>query len=377
MNRYFRILTMTVAAAGLFVSCNNDDIAPDTPQPSESQYEQLTFSSDDEPSTRAVWNDEKGSGSLIFNWEADYYGPELVTLLTGEDSFIPNYPSENPSVDELNDIKYHSYMTISPKDDPHRADFTTLRYYNTEDKSAAKTVFAVTPINDFNTFEADETSFKAKMEMTATFVQLFSQNPDFLRDYMMMYGQAKFENGSASIPFKHIPATFRFIITNKHPTGAKLETVGLTIDDTTPVGSIYAEINGRYDTESLAVEFPDDSYYHNTITTMVNTTLQSQESYIAYALALPLPESESFEGKELKFVITTTEHDFLSFVLDAEKIANANNNYGDNIYNWVGGKSYTIRMSLDDVLTFEGISVSDWTDGGTIDGGVAEEVITE
>ena len=359
------------AVAGLLASCSNDDIRPDTPKDT---YEQLTFSSDDEPSTRAVWNDEKGSGSLIFNWEADYYGPELVTLLTGEDSFIPNYPSENPSVDELNDIKYHSYMTISPKDDPHRADFTTLRYYNTEDKSATKTVFAVTPINDFNTFEADETSFKAKMEMTATFVQLFSQNPDFLRDYMMMYGQAKFENGSASIAFKHIPATFRFIITNKRPVEAKLETVSLTIDDATPVGSIYAEINGRYDTESLAVEFPDDSYYHNTITTMVNTTLQSQESYIAYALALPLPESESFEGKELKFVITTTEHDFLSFVLDTEQISNVNPN-GE--YNWVGGKSYTIRMSLDDVLTFEGISVSDWTDGGTIDGGVAEEVITE
>lgn len=355
-----------------FTSCSNDDIVPDTPeQPSVSKYEQLTFSSADEPSTRAMWSDEKGSGSLVFSWEEDNAGTEVVAMLTGEDSFIPNYPSENPSADELNDIKYHSYMTISPQEDLHKADFKTVRYYNKEDKDAAKAVYAVTPVNDFCIFEADETSFSAQMEMPASFVQSFSQTPEFLRDYMMMYGLGEFENGSASISFKHIPATFRFIITNKRPTTARLENMSLSIDGGASVGSNFAEVHGDYTTESLYVDFAGN---HKSITTLLNTTLASQESYTAYAMALPLSDSETLEGKDIKFVINTEEHGFLSFVLTGSQIANANKSYGEDIYNWVGGKSYTIRMSLDDVLTFDGITVEDWNKE-TIDGGEAEEEI--
>ena len=127
MRRYTIFFLLASVVAG-FASCNNVDITPDNPeQPSVSKYEQLTFSSAEEPSTRAVWSDPNGKGNLIFNWEEDKAGTEVVALLTGEDSFIPNYPSENPSADELNDIKYHSYMTISPKDDRHKANFKTVR----------------------------------------------------------------------------------------------------------------------------------------------------------------------------------------------------------------------------------------------------------
>ena len=374
MNRYFKILTTAVAAAGLLASCNREDVAPEQPDlPGISKYEQLTFSTaDDDASkaaTRAVWSDPNGKGNLIFNWEEDKAGTEVVAMLTGEDSFIPNYPSENPTGDELNDIKYHSYMTISPKDDRHKADFKTVRYYDTEDMAKAKSVFAVTPINDFCIFEADETSFSAQMEMPASFVQSFSQTPEFLRDYMMMYAQATVVNGSATLNFKHIPATFRFIITNKRPTTARLENVSLSIDAGASVGSNFAEVHGDYTTESLYVDFAGN---HTSITTLLNTTLASQESYTAYAMALPLSDSESLNGKEIKFVINTEEHGFLSFVLTGSQIANANKSYGEDIYNWVGGKSYTIRMSLDDVLTFDGITVADWNKE-TIDGGEAEE----
>ena len=358
----------------VFVACNNDDIVPDTPeQPSVSKYEQLTFSTADDDAgnaaTRAVWSDPNGKGNLIFNWEEDNAGTEVVAMLTGEDSFVPNYPSENPSADELNDIKYHSYMTISPQEDLHKADFKTLRYYDTEDMAKAKAVYAVTPVNDFCIFEADETSFSAQMEMPASFVQSFSQTPEFLRDYMMMYAQATVVNGSATLNFKHIPATFRFIITNKRPTTARLENMSFSIDGGASVGSNFAEVHGDYTTESLYVDFAGN---HTSITTLLNTTLASQESYTAYAMALPLSDSETLNGKEIKFVINTEEHGFLSFVLTGSQIANANKSYGEDIYNWVSGKSYTIRMSLSDVLTFDGITVEDWNKE-TIEGGEAEE----
>ena len=374
MNRYFKILATAVAAAGLLASCNREDVAPEQPDlPGISKYAQLTFSTADDDAgkaaTRAVWSDEKGSGNLIFSWEEDNAGTEVVALLTGEDSFIPNYSSENPTGDELNDIKYHTYMTISPQEDLHKADFKTLRYYDTEDMAKAKAVYAVTPVNDFCIFEADETSFSAQMEMPASFVQSFSQTPEFLRDYMMMYAQATVVNGSATLNFKHIPATFRFIITNKRPTNARLENVSLSIDGGASVGSNFAEVHGDYTTESLYVDFAGN---HTSITTLLNTTLASQESYTAYAMALPLSDSETLNGKEIKFVINTEEHGFLSFVLTGSQIANANKSYGEDIYNWVGGKSYTIRMSLSDMLTFDGITVEDWNKE-TIDGGEAEE----
>ena len=370
MRRYTIFFLLASVVAG-FASCNNVDIKPDVPeQPSVSKYEQLTFSSADEPSTRAVWADPNGSGSLVFNWEADDKGTEMVALLSDGSAFVRNYSSENPTDEDLQEALYHTYMTISPQEDLHKADFKTVRYYNKEDKDAAKAVYAVTPINDFCIFEADETSFSAQMEMPASFVQSFSQTPEFLRDYMMMYAQATVVNGSATLNFKHIPATFRFIITNKRPITARLENVSLSIDGGAPIGSNFAEVHGDYTIESLDVDFAGN---HTSITTLLNTTLASQESYTAYAMALPLSDSETLNGKEIKFVINTEEHGFLSFVLTGSQIANANKSYGEDIYNWVGGKSYTIRMSLDDELTFEGISVTDWADGGTIDAGEVEE----
>ena len=375
MNRYFKILATAVAAAGLLASCNREDVTPEQPDlPGISKYEQLTFSTADDDAgkaaTRAVWSDPNGKGNLIFNWEEDNKGTEVVALLTGEDSFIPNYPSENPTDEDLQEALYHTYMTISPQDDLHKADFKTVRYYNKEDKDAAKAVYAVTPVNDFCIFEADEISFSAQMEMPASFVQSFSQTPEFLRDYMMMYAQATVVNGSAMLNFKHIPATFRFIITNKRPTTARLENVSLSIDGGAPIGSNFAEVHGDYTTESLYVDFAGN---HTSITTLLNTTLASQESYTAYAMALPLSDGETLEGKDIKFVINTEEHGFLSFVLTGSQIANANKSYGEDIYNWVGGKSYTIRMSLSDVLTFDGITVEDWNKE-TIEGGEAEEL---
>lgn len=374
MNRYFKILATAVAAAGLLASCNREDVTPEQPDlPGISKYEQLTFSTADEnagkAATRAVWSDPNGKGNLIFNWEADDKGTEMVALLSDGSAFVRNYSSENPTDEDLQEALYHTYMTISPQEDLHKADFKTVRYYNKEDKDAAKAVYAVTPVNDFCIFEADETSFSAQMEMPASFVQSFSQTPEFLRDYMMMYAQATVVNGSATLNFKHIPATFRFIITNKRPTTARLENVSLSIDGGASVGSNFAEVHGDYTTESLYVDFAGN---HKSITTLLNTALASQESYTAYAMALPLSDNETLNDKEIKFVINTEEHGFLSFVLTGSQIANANKSYGEDIYNWVGGKSYTIRMSLSDVLTFDGITVEDWNKE-TIEGGEAEE----
>jgi hypothetical protein len=127
--------------------------------------------------------------------------------------------------------------------------------------------------------------------------------------------------------------------------------------------------NRHHDIEGINLECLEK---HTSITTNLNATLESQEVYTAYAMALPLEYGATLEDKDVKIVINTVEHGFLSFVLTGAQIANAN---PGNEFDWVGGKSYTIRMSLNDVLTFDGITVEDWVNGGTVEGGEAEEEI--
>ena len=367
MRRYTIFFLLASVVAG-FASCNNVDITPDVPeQPSESKYEQLTFSSADEPSTRAMWSDPNGKGNLIFNWEADETGTQMVALLSDGNGFIRNYPSANPTEEELQEEVIHTFMTIIPKEDLHSADFTTVRYYDMEEMARATDIFVAAPLKATDKFYNDNgIGFEARMEMPAVFTQTESQNPEFLRDYMMMYGHATVENGNASIQFKHIPATFRFIITNKRPDEATIESVSMTIDGDAPIGSRYAAVWGYYDLVDINLEC---FAKHTSITTNLNATLESQEVYTAYAMALPIEFGATLEDKDVKFVINTVEHGFLSFVLTGAQIANAN---PGNEFNWVSGKSYTIRMSLNDVLTFDGITVEDWNKE-TIDGGEAEE----
>ena len=374
MNRYFKILTTAVAAAGLLASCNREDVTPEQPDlPGISKYAQLTFSTADEnagkAATRAVWSDPNGKGNLIFNWEADETGTQMVALLSDGNGYIHSYPSEHPTEEELQEEVIHTFMTISPKEDLHRADFTTVRYYDTEEMARATDIFVAAPLKATDKFYNDNgIGFEARMEMPATFTQTESQNPEFLRDYMMMYGHATVENGNASIQFKHIPATFRFIITNKRPDEATIQSVSMTIDGDAPIGSRYAAVWGSHDVVDINLDCLEK---HTSITTNLNATLESQEVYTAYAMALPLEFGATLEDKDVKFVINTVEHGFLSFVLTGAQIANAN---PGNEFNWVGGKSYTIRMSLSDVLTFDGITVEDWNKE-TIDGGEAEEEI--
>ena len=372
MNRYFKILSTAVAAAGLLASCNREDVTPEQPDlPGISKYAQLTFSTADEnagkAATRAVWSDPNGKGNLIFNWEADETGTQMVALLSDGNGYIHSYPSEHPTEEELQEEVIHTFMTISPKEDLHRADFTTVRYYDTEEMARATDIFVAAPLKATDKFYNDNgIGFEARMEMPATFTQTESQNPEFLRDYMMVYGHATVENGNASIQFKHIPATFRFIITNKRPDEATIESVSMTIDGDAPIGSRYAAVWGSHDVVDINLECLEK---HTSITTNLNATLESQEVYTAYAMALPLEFGATLEDKDVKFVINTVERGFLSFVLTGAQIANAN---PGNEFNWVGGKSYTIRMSLNDVLTFESITVKDW-DKEIIEGGEAEE----
>lgn len=368
------------AVAGLFASCQQDDIVPDTP--TEGKLVRLTFGTADAPGTRAVWKDETGKGNLIFNWDSDPLGQRMVAVISNGDHFIPNYPASN----NWSELQNHTLLTVTPQEDPHYATFETERYYfENEINTQAKKIFVTTGSNNNTT--SSPFLFNTSMQMPNLFTQQASQQPDFLREWMMLYGEAEMKNGSALISFKHIPATFRFIITNERPAATTtIKSIQMALVDTDgtlqPIASNSVGVLIDIEINTIELFYGSDKYNtHTSITTWLGqngTAVAKGEQYIAYAMALPvgkadtgMPDENAFKDKKLQFTIEALDPDneHLSFELDADKLAAANPN---NVYNWVGGKSYTIRMSLDDGLLVQDITVDDWNEQD-IAGGEAVE----
>ena len=74
---------------------------------------------------------------------------------------------------------------------------------------------------------------------------------------------------------------------------------------------------------------------------MSGYTLEAGESYLAYALALPLQSDAALTDKTVRVTVTTSEGECIALELAADVLSNAN---PGNAYNWVGGKSYTMNM---------------------------------
>ena len=365
-------------AMGLLIACHTEAIVtptPDTPEQPTAGYH-LTFDGGVGISTpsRAHWSDLQGSGNLIFNW--DYNSDEETTnemvMAFYKEKFIASTTGN-----------YHTYASIHRHSDPekqqdkHYASFTTVEKYDSPLSSGDYEdcrVVALTPLradNDTYIYSL-ENRVIANLPMPGTFEQNDDQEPDFLSNYMYMYADASITDGTAFLLFEHIPATFRFKITNKRPEPARINSVKVTVVDAEgveqPVASQFVDVLAASD-EDIELSYPTSTYYTE-VTTNINASLATDEKYTAYALVLPLYGNAPLEGKKIRFTIDASnpDNEYLSFELDAETLANAN--HGE--YNWVGGKSYTINMRLGDVLYFDGVTVTDW-DKETIEGGEAEE----
>ena len=359
-----------LAAILLIAACSYDHLNPDI-----SPGYRLTFDGGVgvKNQTRAHWSDLEGSGNLLFNW--DYNSDEETT-----NEMVMAFYKEKFLASRTGN--YHTYASIHRHSDPqkqqdnHYASFTTVERYDSPLSSGDFEdcrVVALTPLradNDSYIYSL-ENRVVANLPMPGTFEQNDDQEPDFLSNYMYMYADASITDGTAFLLFEHIPATFRFKITNKRPEPARINSVKVTVVDTEgveqPVASQYVDVLAVSD-EDIELSYSTISYTE--VTTNINTDLATDEKYTAYALVLPLYGNAPLEGKKIRFTIDASnpDNEYLSFELDAETLANAN----FDEYNWVGGKSYTINMRLGDVLYFDGVTVLDW-DKEIIEGGEAEE----
>ena len=364
-----------------FTSCSNKEIVSDTP--TEGELVRLTFSTADAPDTRAVWTDETGKGNLIFNWESHPIGQEMMAVISDGYDFIPNFPSPN----NWSEPQYHTGLTVTPQEDPHYATFETERYYFEDEINTQAQKIFVTRGFDNNTI-SDLSFFRTLMQMPNLFTQQASQQPDFLRECMILYGEAEMKSGSALIPLKHIPATFRFIITNERPAATTIKSVQVSLVDASgnaqPVAAEALALEIEIENNAFVIYYGGNTWNtHTTITTRLGqngTAVAKGEQYIAYAMALPLGKADTekfdenaFKDKKIQFTVEASgpDNEHLSFELDADKLAAAN---PGNVYNWVGGKSYTIHMCLDDGLLVQDITVDDWNEQDISGGEVVEWV---
>ena len=286
----------------------------------------------DTSATGTSWCDEAGKGNLIFQWG---YGDTLDVILVEPDGVV-TYETSN--------IQPHS--DDSKSSDLHWTEFPLSSTY--EDGTY------ITATRGFDNYTNDEFSAYGTGSVANVFTQTASGDPSFLSDGMLMYGESIIENGTTSMSFDHIPATFRFIITNTHEKALSLESVTLRVVDadgsSVPAAAKYCNIEIEAENRYPKLFYGNFAYstYDSVTTNLSDYTLEAGESYLAYALALPLGKVDTgkhdyaaFEGKTIQVEVTTSEGECTAFELAGDDIANAN---PGNAYNWVGGKSYTMRM---------------------------------
>jgi len=283
--------------------------------------------------TGTSWSDEACKGNLIFQWG---YGDTLDVTLVDPDGVV-TYETSN--------IQAHS--DDSKSSDLHWTEFSLSSTY--EDGTY------ITVTRGFDNYTNDEFIADGIGSVANVFTQTASGDPSFLSNDMLMYGESIIENGTTSMSFDHIPATFRFIITNTHEKALSLESVTLRVVDadgtSVPAAAKYCDIIIEAENRYPEIFYGNNAYstYDSVTTYLLNDyTLEPGKSYIAYALALPLGKVDNgkcddaaFEGKTIQVGVTTSEGECIALELEADEIANANPH---NAYNWVGGKSYTMHM---------------------------------
>ena len=345
-----KVISWVLGLAAITTSCtvNEPTYTPELPA---GEYVRLSLSGGDgsakpDEATRAIWDDPNGNGNLGFKWEkVEINSAETskYSLIISDGTNVLTSQASSQLGTSGAEATYSGLAVTPDEGDAHRSSLQTVRYYSTDDLKKAKYYYSVAGNADI-TADTDGKQHICSLEMPATFTQAKDQDPAFLRDYMYMYATASYNGNGTTLNFKHIPATFRFIITNGTESTVSLQSVSVSILDGSAVASKEADVKFGWKSKEAALVFSPEE--HDAVTTLLSSNgiaLEKGNKYTAYSIALPLSTNNAFQGKVLNFSAKTINGDNLSFLLDGESLAKAN---GSDIYNWVGGKSYTVKINL-------------------------------
>ena len=343
-----KILSLVLGFTVIASSCTVNEL-PEQELPA-GEFVRLSLSGSDgatttpAQATRATWDDPNGSGKLAFMWEAVGLESEetakLSFILSDGTKALSNQAA--PEMGAPEDQLTHTGVAVTPNEQESRlADFETVRYYSTNDLTNAKYLYAIAGAAEV-TADPQGGRHICSLDMPASFTQVQDQDPSFLRNYMQMYATAAYSGDNTRLNFTHIPATFRFIINNGSDTAVSVESVSVTTLDGSAVASKATNVIFGWAAADVSMTYDNEG--HSAVTTNLSeSTIEAGSKYTAYSIALPLASSEAFKGKALNFSVNCSNGETLSSILDGETLAKAN---GGDIYNWVGGKSYTIKINI-------------------------------
>ena len=372
------MLGLLAVAAMVVTSCTpgepaNNDTNPDTnttPTEPTAEYVQLnlfsgcglTTTTSDFDLTRASWDDASGSGNMTLKWESVAFDSEKTSelALIISDGAAPIMSKLDEESDE--EFTYSGMAVIPHEKDAHHADFQTVQYYDTEDLKAATYCYAVAGeavvIED-----EDNGQHLCFLEMPSKFTQTASQDPSFLSGSMYMYATTTYKEGRTTLDFNYVPAVFRFVVTNLKNSEIALQelSIGLSREDAIAGATVSAkssDLTFDWATGEAALQIEESGHSKVTVYTEGDASLAKGESYVAYSLVMPLADDNALQGKLLQFSIKSDDEEQVAFKLDGSKLPEIN---GADIYNWVGGKSYTIKINIREDGTATGEILEDNT----------------
>lgn len=278
-------------------------------------------------------NDSQGNISLVWG--------NVSLIISDGKKAIPTY-----TFNSICDTCLYTGLVVEPlEDDSSCAEFESVRFYSQSDLSRALRCYAV---SGGCAVGENDALFSYDFEVPELFTQTKNQDPSFLKDYVYTYAVAPFQGNRTLLDFNHIPAYFRFIIDNESPTSAILQNVSIFLSDQTDyekydIASAKAIAAVDISQDNISLSYGADAY--DTIVTELigdDIKLNVGKRYTAYSMALPLGDDDAFKNKILNFQVQTNNLGTVTYQISAEEFARKN----AGVFNWIGGKSYTVRLSI-------------------------------
>lgn len=289
--------------------------------------------------------DQTGQGNISFAWErvtADSDDVNKLSLIISDgDKAVPSYTS-NSAYDPCP----YTGLYVEPFDEePACAGFQTARFYSQSDLINAVRCYAV---SGSDSISEGDSGYSFDFEMPAIFKQTKDHDPSFLKDCVCMYAAAPFQGNQTSLSFNHIPAYFRFLIDNQSPSSLVLQDVSIFLSDQTgsenhAVASSKASVTFDLNANNTELSYDSDGY--DEVVTVLDgsdRTLSVGDRYIAYSMALSIGDDDAFRNKMLNFQVRTMDSQTVTYQLSGDDFAEKN----DGVSDWIGGKSYTVQISI-------------------------------
>lgn len=351
--RITRILPCIFALVAMVVGCTANTEEPtntitppaNTEPPVVEEYLQLSLSggcghnaaSEDVEVSRGVWEDHSGEGNLLLKWEK---GDKLSLVIS--DGKVPILGRTAAQADASYTESSHTALAVIPYEgDAYHAEFLSENYYSTEELKSAKYCYVLAG-NAELVDDAEQGEHSYHLAMPSSFTQRTSQQPEFLRENMCMYATATYKESGTNLNFSHIPATFRFVVTNTKSEAMTLQELSIKSSDNAIVASKSATLAFDWSDGGAKLSFGEGGYNKVAVNTS-NASVAAGGEYVAYAMALPLSGNDALKNKALCFGIKCDNEEQIALQVEGEKLAELN---GANGYNWVSGNSYTIRITV-------------------------------